>query len=256
MSREYDHRGPRRRGFDDDDYSPRAKNTRRGPGSGPPSEGGYQAGGGAPSGYAGGGGGYNSGGGGGYAGGGGGGGGFRREAPAGGPPTDATVKWFNSEKGFGFVELGDGTGDAFLHIGVLHNSGRESVAPGAKMKVTVGQGQKGPQVVSVIEVDESTATPQRAGSGSGPAGGPRGPRAPRQQVDVSNATEVSGTVKWFSADKGYGFVATADGAKDVFVHVSVLEKAGIQQVNEQQRVSMRVVETAKGREAVSIALAE
>lgn len=252
MSRDYDHRGPRRRGFDDDDYSPRDKNSsRRGGHSGPPGamDMGYQ--GGAPS--TGGGGGY-AGGGGGYSGGGGG-GGFRREAPAGGPPTDATVKWFNPEKGFGFVELADGTGDAFLHIGVLHNSGRESVPPGAKMKVTVGQGQKGPQVVSVIEVDESTATPQRAGGG-GPGTGPRGPRPPRAQVDVSNATEVSGTVKWFSPDKGYGFVATSDGAKDVFVHVSVLEKAGISQVNEQQRVSMRVVETAKGREAVSIALAE
>ena len=85
---------------------------------------------------------------------------------------------------------------------------------------------------------------------------PRGPRPPRVQVDVANATEVSGTVKWFSAEKGYCFVATSDGAKDVFVHVSVLEKAGISQVNEQQRVSMRVVETPKGREAVSISLAE
>jgi CspA family cold shock protein len=176
---------------------------------------------------------------------------FQREAPAGGPPTDAVVKWFNPEKGFGFVELGDGTGDAFLHINVLHNSGRDTVPPGAKMKVTVGQGQKGAQVVSVLEVDESTATQERPRSS-----GPRGARPARAQIDMSTATEVSGTVKWFSPDKGYGFVATGDGAKDVFVHVSVLEKAGLSGVNESQRVSMRVVETPKGREAVSISLAE
>jgi len=228
MSRDYDHRGPRRRGFDDDDFQPRDKGSnRRGAPSGPPmgmSGMGSSMGSGGST--------------------------FHREAPAGGPPTEGVVKWFNPEKGFGFVELGDGSGDAFLHIGVLHNSGRESVPPGAKMKVTVGQGQKGPQVVTVIEVDESTATQERR-----PAG-PRGPRPARAQIDMSTATEVSGTVKWFSPDKGYGFVATGDGAKDVFVHVSVLEKAGLSGVNESQRVSMRVVETPKGREAVSISLAE
>ncbi len=236
MSRDYDHRGPRRRGFDDDDFTPRDKGgNRRGPPSGPP----MGLGGGSSSSSSGGG---SSMGGGGSS--------FQREGPPGGPPTDAVVKWFNPEKGFGFVELGNGSGDAFLHIGVLHNSGRDSVSPGAKMKVTVGTGQKGPQVVSVIEVDESTATQTTR-----PAG-PRGPRPARAQIDMSTATEVSGTVKWFSPDKGYGFVATGDGAKDVFVHVSVLEKAGLTGVNESQKVSMRVVETPKGREAVSISLAE
>ena len=54
----------------------------------------------------------------------------REDAAPSGPPVDATVKWFNEEKGFGFVELGDGSGDAFLHIGVLQNSGHDVVAPG------------------------------------------------------------------------------------------------------------------------------
>ena len=229
MSRD-DFRAPRRRGFDDDDFTPRDKGARRSSsGYGPPA-----GTGGGPSSSTG-----SSG------------GGFQREAPAGGPPTDAVVKWFNAEKGFGFVELENGRGDAFLHIGVLHSTGRESVPPGAKMKVTVGQGQKGPQVVSVIEVDESTASKTE----SRPSG-PRAPRPARAVVDLSTATEASGTVKWFSQDKGYGFVATGDGAKDVFIHISILEKAGITGVNESQKVSMRVVETAKGREAVSISLAE
>src|SRR6516225_60377 len=43
----------------------------------------------------------------------------REDATPAGPAIDATVKWFNPEKGFGFVELGDGSGDAFLHIAVL-----------------------------------------------------------------------------------------------------------------------------------------
>src|SRR3954462_9830217 len=73
-----------------------------------------------------------------------------------GPIIDATVKWFNPEKGFGFVELGDGSGDAFLHVAVREPSGHKSVPPGATLRVRAGQGQKGPQVAEVLEVDEST----------------------------------------------------------------------------------------------------
>src|SRR5437016_13139368 len=54
-------------------------------------------------------------------------------APSG-PPIDATVKWFNPEKGFGFVELADGSGDAFLHIAMLESAGHEAVPPGSKLR--------------------------------------------------------------------------------------------------------------------------
>jgi len=59
-------------------------------------------------------------------------------------------------------------------------------------------------------------------------------------------------VKWFSAEKGMGFVTAEDGGKDVFVHISVVRKAGLADLSEGQRISMRVTETDKGRQAVSI----
>lgn len=89
-------------------------------------------------------------------------------------------------------------------------------------------------------------------------GGPRSfdsSRAPRRAPDVSQAIEVSGKVKWFDDTKGFGFVASNDGGKDVFVHISVLRPSGIAHLAEGQLVSMRVVDTPKGREAVSIVLA-
>ena len=52
-----------------------------------------------------------------------------------GPETTAIVKWFNGEKGFGFVELAGGGGDAFLHISVLSRAGYQTVSPGATLKV-------------------------------------------------------------------------------------------------------------------------
>jgi cold shock protein len=174
-----------------------------------------------------------------------------------GPEVDATVKWFNGQKGFGFVELGDGTGDAFLHVAVLQAAGRQSVLPGSKMRVATSQGPKGRQVARVIEVDESTATeaprrpPREGGFGAAP-GGAGGARAPR---DLSSAVEMAGTVKWFNTDKGFGFIAPEGGGKDVFVHISVLGRSGVTGLAEGQQVSMRVVETPKGREAVSVSVA-
>jgi CspA family cold shock protein len=97
-----------------------------------------------------------------------------------GPAVNATVKWFNPEKGFGFVELKDGSGDAFLHVAVLEAAGHGAVSPGATLLVHKGQGQKGAQVTQVLEVDDSTAMPEaprqdrpRAGAGGGGFGGPR-----------------------------------------------------------------------------------
>ena len=57
-----------------------------------------------------------------------------------------------------------------------------------------------------------------------------------------------GTVKWYNAQKGYGFIQPEDGGKDVFVHISAVERAGLQGLNEGQKVSYEVA-TERGRSA-------
>ena len=166
------------------------------------------------------------------------------------PTVDAVVKWFKGDKGFGFVELANGAGDAFLHIGALQSAGYETVPPGAKLKVSVGNGMKGAQVTRVFEVDTAGASeraPQRPSFGDAP-------RPQRRAPDPSTAIEVGGSVKWFDDNKGFGFVQSNDGGKDVFVHISILGPSGIQHLAEGQAVNMRVVDTPKGREALSITL--
>ena len=73
--------------------------------------------------------------------------------------------------------------------------------------------------------------------------------------DPATAVQVTGTVKWFDDNKGFGFVQSNDGGKDVFVHISILGPSGVQHLAEGQPVTMRVVDTPKGREALSISLA-
>jgi len=51
----------------------------------------------------------------------------------------------------------------------------------------------------------------------------------------------TGTVKWFNTQKGYGFIAPEGGSKDVFVHISAVERAGLNTLNEGQKVSFEVV---------------
>jgi len=61
---------------------------------------------------------------------------------------------------------------------------------------------------------------------------------------------ASGTVKWFNPQKGYGFIQPSDGGKDVFVHISAVERAGMYNLNEGQKVSFDVVKSPKnGKEA-------
>lgn len=182
-----------------------------------------------------------------------------------GPETGAVVKWFNGEKGFGFVELEGGGGDAFLHVSVLSRAGYQTVAPGATLRVLTSAGQKGPQVAQVMSVDESTATPQAAGSGGGGGGGggygggggggaygDRPRPGPRQPVDMSTAVEMRGTVKWFNAEKGFGFVMPDGGGKDVFVHISALNRGGLSNLEPNQVVRMQVADGRRGPEAVSV----
>jgi cold shock protein len=161
------------------------------------------------------------------------------DPPAGGPTVEGAVKWFNPEKGYGFVELTDGRGDAFLHLKTLRESGRDNLPSGARIRAVVRAGSRGAQVIQVIEVDTTSATE-------------RPPRRPA--LDPSNAFELTGRVKWFDDARGFGFVASDDFGKDVFVHSTTLGACGVARLIEGQTVSMRVVETPRGREAITVAV--
>jgi cold shock protein len=159
----------------------------------------------------------------------------------------ARLKWFNATKGFGFVSPVDGAPDAFLHVSVLHRAGLQGIGDQAELICEIGRGPKGPQVMRIIETLSLGNTQlQDQPQGNGPSQGRgRGLSAPPPQAEE----ELSGTVKWFKPDKGYGFITAEDSGKDVFVHKSVLRRSGLGVLEAGQRVQMRVQDVEKGREA-------
>jgi cold shock protein len=155
-----------------------------------------------------------------------------------GPSVQAIVKWYNPVKGFGFVELADGSGDAFLHVSVVERAGEENIPPGSTLEVRAGPGQRGLQITDLISVDTSTATQA-------------GPRRARFSDDRTTVEET-GTVKWFNALKGFGFVAPDRAGKDIFVHAEALKCGGVMGLTEGQRVAIDVADGERGPEAVTV----
>ncbi len=169
--------------------------------------------------------------------------GFFREDTAPGRRVEAKVKWFNAGKGFGFITLSDGSQDAFLPMAVLRRAGYEDVPEGASITCEIGAGAKGPLVTNVLNVDRSTATGPSSGGGGG------------FDRRVSRpSTTLEGAVKWFEADKGYGFISPDSGGKDVFIHVTALRRSGVAALDPGQRVRVEVVDGKKGLEAERVTL--
>ena len=174
---------------------------------------------------------------------------FRSDEPQTGRRVEAKVKWFNAAKGFGFVTMSDGTPDAFLPMAILRRAGYDDVREGASITCEVGAGAKGPLVVSVLNIDNSTASPGGSPGGGGGGGRSAGPSAPR-----GAAQTLEGAVKWFEPDKGYGFISPDGGGKDIFVHITALRRSGVQTLGPGQRVRVDVVDGRKGLEADRVTL--
>jgi len=167
------------------------------------------------------------------------------EPPA--PTVWGKVKWYNALKRYGFVELSDGSGDAFLHASAVVGVSIGALQPGVTIEFRTAPAQRGLQVTEVMSIDNSTAAPPRPSRKSS--------RSPLDRQPLEASVQEMGTVKWYNVAKGFGFIVRDGGGKDVFVHVSALDRAGITDLNEGQRVFVGVAEGQKGPEAASIRVA-
>jgi cold shock protein len=155
-------------------------------------------------------------------------------------PVEAEVIWFNASKGFGFVKLPDGA-EIYLHLRALEAAGSSGVAVGTHLRVTLEESPRGPVVAKVLVIDNQNVET-------------RPPAVPTMSPS-DRPLESAGTVKWYNSDKGFGFIAPDTGDKDLFVHASILARAGIGVLVQGQRVLVEAVPGKKGLEVSSIRLA-
>ena len=200
--------------------------------------GGDRVGGGGGGGYRGGGGGFGGGGGGGFRGGGGG----------GMPPqvvgeAKGVVKFFNGQKGFGFIVRDDGGDDVFVHISAVEQAGLTGLAEGQPLEFTlVDRGGRVSATDLKIEGDPLPVEDRGPPRDRAPGGG----GGPQRELTGEKA---SGTVKFFNATKGFGFITRDDGQPDAFVHISAVERAGMISLNEGDRVEFELEVDRRGKTA-------
>ena len=132
-----------------------------------------------------------------------------------------TVRWFDPERGFGFLAPEDGTEDLFVHASeIVSDDGTRLAREGQAVEFEVGEGERGPQARRVRVT------------------GNMAPDAP---------TGVLGTIAWYEPGKGYGFVTPDGGGPEIFVHSSAIVAGGV--VSAGQRVVFLIGEGERGLQA-------
>ncbi|MEM7780307.1 MAG: cold-shock protein [Pseudomonadota bacterium] len=141
-----------------------------------------------------------------------------------------TVKFFNGQKGFGFIQQESGGEDVFVHISAVERAGLEGLAEGQELEFNlVDRGGKisaqDLQVVGEVIAVEQAGPPKRELTGE----------------------KATGTVKFFNSMKGFGFLVRDDGQPDAFVHISAVERSGLTAINEGERFEFDLEVDRRGK---------
>jgi len=145
---------------------------------------------------------------------------------------EAVVKWFNQDKGFGFVEPVNNIGDAFVHISAVKNIGYSSLIEGALVNCDLVKGPKGVQVKKINSVQGN-------------------------DIEIlGGKEEVYGVVKFYNYEKGFGFVVPDieedKETHDIYISKNALERSNIEALETAQKVKVITGMGSKGLVAESV----
>jgi cold shock CspA family protein len=135
-----------------------------------------------------------------------------------------TVRWFDLERGFGFLAPEDGSAELFVHASeIVGDGGARVLREGQAVEFELGEGERGPQALGVRVTGDAGA---------------------------DTAVGVLGSITWYEPAKGYGFAASDDGGPEIFVHSSAIVTGGV--VTAGQRVAFLIVEGERGPQAQTV----
>lgn len=152
------------------------------------------------------------------------------------------VKWFDPTKGFGFVISEEGGPDILLHANVLRNFGQGSVVDGSEIVILVQDTQRGLQATEVLSI-----TPPEVEDTL-----PLRDMVEFTAEDIANRPIQPARVKWFDKAKGFGFANVFGNNEDVFVHVEVLRRSGLSDLQSGEAIGLRMVDGERGRMAIDV----
>ncbi len=135
--------------------------------------------------------------------------------------TEGTVRWFDTDRGFGFIALGPDSPDLYVHASeIISDDAMKLLREGQVVEFEIGEGDRGPQARRVrVTADQAADTP----------------------------LGVLGTVAWYEPAKGYGFITPDGSDAQVFVHSSAIVGGGV--ISEGQRAAFLVVDGERGPQA-------
>ncbi|MDO6590655.1 cold shock domain-containing protein [Loktanella sp. D2R18] len=152
------------------------------------------------------------------------------------------VKWFDPAKGFGFVVSDQGGSDILLHANVLRNFGQGSVVDGSVIEIAVQDTQRGLQATEVLSItppEMDAAVPLKDMEEFSPE-------------DIALRAIEPARVKWFDKAKGFGFANIFGNDDDVFIHIEVLRRSGLSDLQSGEAIGLRLVDGERGRMAIEV----
>ena len=150
------------------------------------------------------------------------------------------VKWFDPGRGYGFIIPDNGMQDVLVHLSCLKRDGFDAPLEGTRISCEAVERQKGYQCLRVLAVDVSTAIH------------PVERKSRAHNMVAPSSAWVRAKVKWFNRARGFGFLSEGDGKPDIFVHMEILRKTAISELQPETWVYVRFGHGPKGEMAAEV----